>query len=101
MLPEFDLLRPRALPEALEMLADGEAAPIAGGTNLLVDMRCGKHRYPALVDLARLPALLRAATLRAMMMKHEIAYTIAPKASGQPVSPSAPRGGMNAQSQIR
>ena len=41
MLPEFDLLTPQTLPEALEMLADGasRSVPLAGGTNLIVDMR--------------------------------------------------------------
>jgi carbon-monoxide dehydrogenase medium subunit len=56
MLPEFELLRPEGLSEALDMLAGG-AAPIAGGTNLLVDMRCGKHRAGRLVDVSRLGLL--------------------------------------------
>ncbi|MCP4538888.1 MAG: xanthine dehydrogenase family protein subunit M, partial [Chloroflexi bacterium] len=43
MLPEFDLLTPQTLSEALEMLAQGtsEVVPLAGGTNLIVDMRSG------------------------------------------------------------
>ena len=46
MLPEFDLLLPETLPEALEMLSQGtpEVAPLAGGTGLLVDMRGGLRR---------------------------------------------------------
>ena len=58
MLPEFDLLRPKTIPEALAMLAEhGAAMPVAGGTNVLVDLRAGKHQPRALVDVARLPGL--------------------------------------------
>ena len=59
MLPEFDLLMPKTLPEALEMLAHGapEVAPLAGGTGLLVDMRGGLRRPGVLVDVSRLDEL--------------------------------------------
>lgn len=57
MLPEFDLLRPVTLPEALEMLAGAGAMPIAGGTNVIADLRAGKHEPAALVDLSRLAEL--------------------------------------------
>jgi len=58
MLPEFDLLKPSVLEEALEMLSVGEKAqPIAGGTNLIVDMRSGKLRPPVLVDIGGLHEL--------------------------------------------
>jgi CO/xanthine dehydrogenase FAD-binding subunit len=57
MLPEFDLLRPKTVSEALGMLAEDEAMPVAGGTNVLVDLRAGKHQPRALVDIARLPGL--------------------------------------------
>jgi carbon-monoxide dehydrogenase medium subunit len=57
MLPEFELLHPRTLPEALILLAGTGAMPIAGGTNVIVDLRAGKHRPRALVDVARLPGL--------------------------------------------
>ena len=45
MLAEFDLLLPGSLPEALEMLAEHgpELAPLAGGTNVVVDLRSGRH----------------------------------------------------------
>jgi CO/xanthine dehydrogenase FAD-binding subunit len=59
MLPEFDLLRPTTLPEALEMLAKGapDVTPLAGGTNVIVDIRAG-HRSPrALLDLGKLKEL--------------------------------------------
>ena len=56
MLPEFDLLTPQTLPEALDMLAAGapKVVPLAGGTNLIVDMRSGRHRPSALMDIAGL-----------------------------------------------
>jgi CO/xanthine dehydrogenase FAD-binding subunit len=59
MLPEFDLLTPQTLPEALKLLAEGapDILPLAGGTNLIVDMRGGHRRPRALMDLARLEKL--------------------------------------------
>jgi len=59
VLPEFELLMPRTLSEALEMLVQaGEGvAPIAGGTNLVVDMRGGRHRPSVLVSVAGLEEL--------------------------------------------
>jgi len=43
MLPEFELLTPETLMEALDMLAENapDVAPLAGGTNLIVDLRGG------------------------------------------------------------
>jgi len=59
MLPEFDLLMPKTLPEALEMLAEGapDVMPLAGGTSLLVDMRGGLRRPGVLVNIAGLDEL--------------------------------------------
>jgi CO/xanthine dehydrogenase FAD-binding subunit len=59
MLPEFDLLMPQALPEALDMLAQAapEVLPLAGGTNLIVDMRSGRRRPNVLVNVAGLDEL--------------------------------------------
>lgn len=59
MLPEFDLLMPQTLSEALEMLAKGtpQAVPLAGGTNLIVDMRSGRHRPSVLINIAGLSEL--------------------------------------------
>jgi CO/xanthine dehydrogenase FAD-binding subunit len=58
MLPEFELLMPRTLPEALEMLAQGapDVKPLAGGTNVIVEMRAGR-RYRTLMDVSRLHEL--------------------------------------------
>jgi CO/xanthine dehydrogenase FAD-binding subunit len=65
MLAEFDLWRPQTLPEALALLADKapEAKPLAGGTNVLVELRDGAHRADgahapqALVDLSKVREL--------------------------------------------
>ncbi len=59
MLPEFDLLMPETLREALDMLAEGpsDVTPVAGGTNLLVDMRSGRNRPGVLMDISRLDEL--------------------------------------------
>ncbi len=59
MLPEFDLLLPRTLPEALDMLAEGAPliAPVAGGTNVVVAMRAGSYRPKTLMDVSRLSEL--------------------------------------------
>jgi carbon-monoxide dehydrogenase medium subunit len=59
MLPEFDLKSPQTLAEALEILADGtpDIQPLAGGTNLIVDMRNGYTRPNVVVDVAKLDEL--------------------------------------------
>jgi xanthine dehydrogenase FAD-binding subunit len=59
MLPEFDLLMPKTLPEALALLAEGapEVAPLAGGTGLLVDMRGGLRRPGVLMNVSGLDGL--------------------------------------------
>jgi carbon-monoxide dehydrogenase medium subunit len=59
MLPEFNLLMPQTLPEALEMLAGyaPDALPIAGGTNLIPDMRGGKRKPGVLVNVVDLDEL--------------------------------------------
>ena len=55
MLPRFELLKPATLDEALRMLAETEdALPIAGGTNLVVDMRSGKLAPSTLIDISGL-----------------------------------------------
>ena len=57
-LPAFDLMRPGSLEEALGILAEGENVhPIAGGTNLIPDMRKGTHAPSTLVDVSKLPEL--------------------------------------------
>lgn len=59
MLPEFDLVRPGSLNEALQVIAVGspDVLPIAGGTNLTVDMRSGRHEPRVVVDIEKLPEL--------------------------------------------
>lgn len=59
MLPEFDLLRPRSLGEALAMLADQapDVLPLAGGTNLIVELRDSQRSPRKLMDVSRLPEL--------------------------------------------
>ncbi len=59
MLPEFDLTLAESLPHALAVLAERAPAvkPIAGGTNLIVDMRARRACPLALVDISRLREL--------------------------------------------
>jgi CO/xanthine dehydrogenase FAD-binding subunit len=59
MLPEFDLLRPHSLPEALAVLAEkaADVLPLAGGTNVIVDLRSGQHHPKALMNLGQLAEL--------------------------------------------
>ena len=58
MLPDFELLTPQTLPEILEILAGApDAAPLAGGTNLIPDMRGGYHRPSVVVNIAGLEEL--------------------------------------------
>ncbi|MCX6093232.1 MAG: FAD binding domain-containing protein [Candidatus Bipolaricaulota bacterium] len=54
-LPQFEVLQPATLGEALKILSEVKGAePIAGGTNLIVDMRAGTHRPRVVVDVAAL-----------------------------------------------
>jgi CO/xanthine dehydrogenase FAD-binding subunit len=55
-----DVLRPRTLPEALAMRAEHpEAVPIAGGTDLMVDLNFDRRRPERLMDISHLPELGR------------------------------------------
>ncbi|MGH2683476.1 MAG: FAD binding domain-containing protein [Actinomycetota bacterium] len=54
----MDVLIPRTLDEALEMKAERpEAVPIAGGTDLMVDLNFGRLRPPAVMEVSRLREL--------------------------------------------
>jgi aerobic carbon-monoxide dehydrogenase medium subunit len=55
----FELLQPRSLPEAVELLQKhGEdARPIGGGTTLVILMKQRAVHYPYLVDLQTIPGL--------------------------------------------
>ena len=59
MLSEFDLELPGSLEEALDALAEGGdgVAPLAGGTNLLVDLRARRASHDRLVGLSRISGL--------------------------------------------
>ncbi len=59
MLPEFNLLMPKTLAEALEMLADNapDVVPLAGGTNLIPDMRGGSLSPSTVVNIEGLEEL--------------------------------------------
>ena len=61
MLANFDLTTPASLDEALETLADAGggpgATPLAGGTNMLVDIRARRENPARLVWLGKIAAL--------------------------------------------
>lgn len=59
MVPEFELVRPHSLDEALQVLAvnSPEVLPIAGGTNMMVDLRGERHKPKILVNIENLPEL--------------------------------------------
>ena len=59
MLPEFDLLTPSTLSEALDLLDSGapDVVPLAGGTNLIVDLRDRHRQAQVLMDVSRLSEL--------------------------------------------
>ncbi len=59
MLPRFELLMSQTVPEALEMLAGSapDGLPVAGGTNLIPDLRGRKRRPQVLVNIAGLEGL--------------------------------------------
>jgi carbon-monoxide dehydrogenase medium subunit len=52
----FDYLTPKSLTEAVEMMSERvEAIPLAGGTDILVQMKEGHRRVEALLSLKRVP----------------------------------------------
>jgi CO/xanthine dehydrogenase FAD-binding subunit len=54
----MDILVPRSLEEALELKARRpEAVPVAGGTDLMIELNAGRARPPALLDLSRIQEL--------------------------------------------
>ncbi len=60
MIAEFELETPDRLDAALALLAEGDAgpgAPLAGGTNLIVDLRSGRESPGRVVDLGAIDAL--------------------------------------------
>ncbi len=61
MLPEFEFWPAKSLEGALEKLAHGggEVLPIAGGTNLIVELRGGRHAPKALLNIEKLRELRR------------------------------------------
>jgi len=48
---------PASLADAVALLSDLGARPLAGGTDLIVQMRAGRAAAPAIVDLKRIPGL--------------------------------------------
>src|ERR1700761_5080004 len=57
-LPDYDLVIPKDLREALELLASGETwRPMAGGTDLMVLLNAGKLPFRRLVSLRKLDEL--------------------------------------------
>ena len=51
-LPQFKYYKPQALDEALKLLNElDEAKVIAGGTDLLIDMRIGRYRPKNIIDI--------------------------------------------------
>jgi CO/xanthine dehydrogenase FAD-binding subunit len=54
----MEVLMPRGLEEALELkAAHPEAVPIAGGTDLMVDLNFDRSRPEVMIDVSRLPEL--------------------------------------------
>lgn len=57
MLPEFELVQPRTLPEALRRVGADGNLPLAGGTNVLVDLRASRTAAAGLCGLERIGPL--------------------------------------------
>src|SRR3970040_1875324 len=54
----MDVFLPRTLDEALDIKASlPEALPMAGGTEVMVELNFDRRRPPALMDISRLPEL--------------------------------------------
>src|SRR5438093_13581406 len=55
----MEVFLPRTLQEALEIkAAHPDALPIAGGTDVMVDLNFDRHRPEGILDVSRLPELL-------------------------------------------
>ena len=59
MLAEFEMFTPKTLLEALDLLAlnQSHTALVAGGTNLVVDLRSGRHTPEVVINIDRLSEL--------------------------------------------
>jgi CO/xanthine dehydrogenase FAD-binding subunit len=59
-MPSLSFTAPKSVDEAVKMLAgaDGLAKPLAGGTDLLVQLRSGRIRPEIIVDTKRIPELI-------------------------------------------
>lgn len=59
-MPVFDYLRPVSLDEAVAALsaADGRGRPLAGGTDLLVQLRAERYELDRVVDVKAIPELM-------------------------------------------
>lgn len=57
LLPEFEILRPETLDEALAALAVPQSRALAGGTDLVVNLRRGIGAPERLVDLTHVPGM--------------------------------------------
>ena len=57
MSSEFELETPSGLKDALRLLAEGNATPLAGGTNLMIDLRAKRQRPSRIVALGHLDEL--------------------------------------------
>jgi carbon-monoxide dehydrogenase medium subunit len=59
-LPELEFVAPKTAEEAVRALAagGGMARPLAGGTDLLVQMKSGRAKPSTIVDLKRIPGLI-------------------------------------------
>ena len=54
----MEFLQPRSLPEALAVKAERpEAVPIAGGTDVMVELNFDRRRPGVVLDLTRVPEL--------------------------------------------
>ncbi len=56
---DFDFESPRTLAEAVSLLASRDSRPLAGGTDLIDHIRTGRFRPSLVVDLKKIPELLR------------------------------------------
>jgi CO/xanthine dehydrogenase FAD-binding subunit len=66
-LADIELLRPRKLKDALQMMQDEECVPIAGCTDIFVELHFGLRDSPRYIDLSHLNELHGVHTRRGML----------------------------------
>ena len=110
-MPNFALYRPKAVEEAVKLRAATPGARyVAGGTDMIVNVRRGIEQPPALIDLGAIEAikairdeadaLLEASKARVAPLEELLARRLVRRDRGTPVGLAGPPGRAAVQRQV-